>query len=312
MGGEGTPRTECAFRASTLGCANGNVPGRVGWSKVIVVPDIQPETPWCSLITVTYNSARALEEFWGRGASIPPGVEWIVVDNGSTDGSPEIAERAGATRVIRLSDNRGFGAANNQGLTVARGGFIGFVNPDIRVDFDDLARLAEVATREQAVVAPQLLNADGTVQPNGRGFPFLADKIRNRLGQESKLAGRYLLYADAEEPRHVCWLMGAAVFGNRADIEAFGAWDPHFFLYYEDKDFCLRAWRAGIPVALVPDARWVHGWARETATWRATPWLRELASMAKFYARYPEFLGPRRLAARKHGDVHRRVYEGAS
>lgn len=305
-------RSKGAFWTSTLEFAVGNVPDRVGWSRLVVVSDREPETPWCSLITVTYNSARALEEFWGRGATIPAGVEWIVVDNGSTDSSIEVAERAGATQVIRLSENRGFGAANNHGLAVARGRFIGFVNPDIRVGFDDLARLSEVASRQQSIVAPQLLNADGTVQPNGRGFPFLADKIRNRLGQQARLAGRYLLYADADESRPVCWVMGAAVFGNRSDIEAFGAWDPHFFLYYEDKDFCLRAWRAGIPVALAPEARWVHGWARETTTWKATPWLRELASMAKFYARYPEFLGPRRLAARKHGDVHRWVYGGAA
>lgn len=266
------------------------------------------EKPWCSLITVTHNSRRALEDFWGKNDSLPAGVEWIVVDNSSTDGSADVAESLGATRVIRLSENLGFASSNNEGLKAASGDFIGFVNPDVRVKFADLKMLEGVAHAKQAVVSPQLMNADGSVQPNGRGFPFLWHKVKNRLGAEAKLRGSYLLFSDNDEPRMVCWLMGASVFGTRATIDKFGAWDPHFFLYYEDKDFCLRAWNADVPVALVPRAEWTHGWARETSSLSAMPWKRELASMLKFYRRYPEFLLPKAVAARKHARMNREVY----
>ncbi|WP_158251228.1 glycosyltransferase family 2 protein [Cryobacterium sp. Y11] len=266
------------------------------------------EKPWCSLITVTYNSRRALEEFWGKNDKVPAGVEWIVVDNCSTDGSADVAESLGATGVIRLTENLGFASSNNRGLKAAQGTFIGFVNPDVRVRYADLKMLEQVANERQAVVSPQLVNADGTLQPNGRGFPFLWHKVRNRLGPEKKLRGSYLLFSDNDEPRMVCWLMGASVFGLRTSIEKFGAWDSHFFLYYEDKDFSLRAWKADIPVALVPRAKWTHGWARETSSLNAMPWKRELGSMFKFYRRYPEFLMPKGIAVRKHPRINREVY----
>jgi N-acetylglucosaminyl-diphospho-decaprenol L-rhamnosyltransferase len=269
---------------------------------------VNSDNPWCSLITVTYNSRRALEEFWGNNDKVPEGVEWIVVDNCSTDGSAELASDLGATRVIKLAENLGFGQANNLGLSASAGGFIGFVNPDIRVHFSDLKVLDIIAREQQAVVSPQLVNSDGSLQPNGRGFPFLIDKIFNRLGAESKLHGSYLLFSESDAPRNVCWLMGASIFATRQSIEKFGAWDSRFFLYYEDKDFCLRAWKAEVPVMLVPRVEWTHGWARETSSLSAMPWKRELASMYKFYSRYPEFLMPRKVASRKHATIYNAVY----
>lgn len=264
--------------------------------------------PWCSLITVTYNSSAVLREFWANAPQRPDGVEWIVVDNCSTDDSAAVARDLGATVVIERDTNAGFSASNNIGLAAARGDFIGFVNPDIRVDFEDLRGLQLVAKEQTALVAPQLVNSDGSLQPNGRGFPLLMDKIRNRLGNEDALRGRYLLYAEEGQTRKVCWLMGAAIFGDRSVVQAISAWDSHFFLYYEDKDICLRAWKAGFPVILSAGSKWTHGWARETITASATPWKRELSSMFKFYARYPEFLFGVSVAARAHRRMNREVF----
>lgn len=267
--------------------------------------------PWCSLITVTYNSRAALQEFWGNNEPRPDGIEWIVVDNCSTDGSADLARELGATLVVERTENLGFSASNNAGLEVARGEFIGFVNPDIRVEYADLAGLHSLAKANTALVSPQLLNSDGSLQPNGRGFPLLMDKIRNRLRGEASTSNRYLLYSAPGQTRNVCWLMGASIFARREVFDSFGAWDPHFFLYYEDKDICLRAWKAGFPVILSSASRWTHGWARETTTASATPWKRELSSMYKFYRRYPEFLLGASLATRKHAGINRAVFGSA-
>lgn len=281
---------------------------------VRAISDSGSQTPgqdhdvWCSLITVTYNSRDALMEFWNNNRPLPQGIEWIVVDNSSSDGSADLAEALGATLVIRLDENLGFASSNNAGLAAARGSFIGFVNPDVRVDYSDLPGLRRIAEQDRAIVSPQLVNQDGTLQPNGRGFPLLLDKVRNRLGGEERLRDRYLLFSETEEPRKVCWLMGASIFSSREALDELGAWDPHFFLYYEDKDFCLRAWKAGFPVLLVPSSKWTHGWARETVTLSVTPWKRELSSMLKFYRRYPEFLLGKRLAARVHSRINLEVY----
>jgi GT2 family glycosyltransferase len=102
--------------------------------------------------------------------------------------------------------------------------------------------------------------------------------------------------------------MGAAILGSRGAVDRIGGWDPTFFLYYEDKDICLRSWRADAPVLLVPDARWVHEWARETTGFRWAPWRREIASMARFYSRYPEFLTTRARSRRAHPDIDAAVF----
>jgi N-acetylglucosaminyl-diphospho-decaprenol L-rhamnosyltransferase len=266
-----------------------------------------PIERWCSLITVTYNSSATLRRFWGTNP-LPADVEWIVVDNASTDGSAEVAESLGA-RVIRLDRNMGFSHANNLGAAAASGNFLGFVNPDVSVIFEDLPGLMLVASQRNALVSPQLVNPDGSRQPNGRGYPLLVDKVRNRLGREKELTGRYLLYSPNDEPRAVVWLMGATIFATRSAFERVGGWDDYFFLYYEDKDICLRAWDRGLRVLLAPDARWVHGWARETTSARTTPWKREIASMAKFYRRYPRFLLWRGAAQRRSAVIHQSVFE---
>ncbi len=263
--------------------------------------------PWCTLITVTFNSGPALTEFWS-GFVAGQGIEWIVVDNSSTDGTPEIARDLGAT-VIALEKNRGFSFANNVGLASASGEFIGFVNPDLRADFDGIGQLRAVAEARGAVVAPQLQFADGKDQPNGRGYPFLHAKVRNRLRGDDP---RYLLFASGEEPRSVCWVMGAAVFGMREVFDRIGGWDSRFFLYYEDKDICLRAWGAGVPVLLVPTVRFPHGWARDTTEFKLAPWRREIASMTKFYLRYPEFLLGRGAARRAHPAIQAAVFPDES
>lgn len=259
----------------------------------------------CSLVTVTYNSRPSLEAFWAN-QRFSTKTQWIVVDNNSSDGSADFAERLGA-RVLRLNRNIGFSGANNLGMQLADHDFVGFVNPDLRVREADFLRIAEVAEERGSIVSPQLTNTDGSLQPNGRGYPLLTAKIRNRLvGNDS----RYLLFGEGRQPRPVCWLMGAAIFGFREVLSRISGWDSHFFLYYEDKDLCLRAWRAGIPVLLLPDVRWEHGWRRETAHFRIPSWKRELASMAKFYGRYPEFLFGVQASRNAHPEIQRAVFGG--
>lgn len=244
-------------------------------------------TPIWTLITVTYNNAQTLEKYWADDR--PSSVEWIVVDNGSLDESVETARSLGAT-VIEMGHNVGFSAANNAGLAQAHGAFIGFINPDVRVEYSDLDALAARIDEHGGIVGPQLRNDDGSAQPNGRGMPLLFHKIRNRITSGSELNDSYLLYAKDDEERTVFWLIGAAVTGRAETFALIDGWNEHFFLYYEDKDLSIRAWRAGLPVTLCGQFRWTHGWARETKTFRLAPWRREIASLLKFYALYPEFI----------------------
>lgn len=241
-------------------------------------------TPW-SIVTVTFNSARQLRRYWLPRA-VPGDVTWVVVDNASSDDSVEVA-RSGGARVIVLDANRGFSAANNVGLAETRSTYVGFANPDVGVDYTTLGRLAMIARECQALVAPQLLNPDGSLQPNGRCLPYLGSKLMHRLPFETAAKRRYDVVPHGGRPVHVAWTMGAALCGLASTFRSIGGWDESFFIYYEDAEIGLRAWSDGIPVLIDPRSAWVHGWARETRTLRWAPWKHELASAARFYRRYP-------------------------
>lgn len=251
------------------------------------MPDsVRPPT-W-SLITVTYNSEKELLRFWST-TPLPKNVEWVVVDNNSSDSSAALAGRLGA-KVIPLPQNRGFGAANNIGFARSTGQYIAFVNPDVAVEYSTLDKLASAATQTGGLVTPQLMYPDGTSQPNGRGYPFLADKILNRL--RAKRATEYLQFASPEQHLAVVWAIGAVVAAERGIFKNLGPWDERFFLYYEDSDLGLRAAAKSIPTIVCGDITWVHGWARETTTLSISAWKRELPSLIKFYSRYPRLLSP--------------------
>jgi GT2 family glycosyltransferase len=251
-----------------------------------------------TVVTVTYNSAETLRHCWrpadGR-------YEWIVVDNHSSDESASVAEALGA-KVIRLPRNVGFSRANNLGAARATGDPLLFANPDLVIEPNDLPALERHLDRHGGLVAPQLLDADGTPQSNGRGFPYMTTPLGNRrLWPFTRLHRRHRIYAAPGEARWAAWTTGAALAVRRSDFDAIGRWDERFFLYYEDVEIGLRSWRHGRPVAVLGDVRWVHHWRRATNTFR---WSRahnlEIRAAITFYSGHPEFVLGIPQPRRKH------------
>jgi N-acetylglucosaminyl-diphospho-decaprenol L-rhamnosyltransferase len=251
-----------------------------------------------SVVTVTYNSVDALEQCW-RDAAKP--YEWIVVDNASTDDSAKVAEKLGA-RVIRLPENVGFSKANNVAVRQATTEYVLFANPDLEIGPDGFDVLKAHLDVHGGLAAPQLLSSSGALQPNGRGFPYATAKLGNRkIWPLSKMHASYRLIADPGEAIWVAWVMGAAVAARTADFIRIGGWNERFFLYYEDHELGLRAWRHGEPVALLGDVQWTHHWARATNSFR---WSKahsfELESARAFYGMFPEFVVGVPPAPRRH------------
>jgi cellulose synthase/poly-beta-1,6-N-acetylglucosamine synthase-like glycosyltransferase len=133
-------------------------------------PDLgaTPGRPDLSVIVVTHNRvALALSTL--RSATAAVGaleVQWLVIDSGSTDGTPAAIEAAlPEVRVLR-ERNIGFAAANNRGLEHARGRYVLLLNPDVEIDrgtFDEL--LATLDARPDIGVASVVQNApDGRLQ----------------------------------------------------------------------------------------------------------------------------------------------------
>lgn len=246
-----------------------------------------------TIITVTYNSREHLLSCWADVNL--GGATWIVVDNASTDDSVAVAKSFGAI-VVAKDANDGFSCANNFGLARVRTRWVMFVNPDVVIaSHRDFTRLAAVATANDGVVAPQLVNADGSDQFNARGLPYPAHKLANR---GLRLPGvRLADYAQGgfESPTYIAWAMGAALGGLTATFRELGGWDERYFIYYEDHDIGLRSWRSGHPVILDPQVRWTHLWQRATTRAGFEPWKHELASMRKFYGTYPSLVWRRSL-----------------
>ena len=104
-----------------------------------------------SIVVPAYNEARTIEQVLRRLAEEDLGgpYEVIVVDDGSTDGTPDLAERAGIDEVsvVRLPANRGKGAAVRAGIAQARGGIVVIQDADLEYDPADIPKLLDPLRR---------------------------------------------------------------------------------------------------------------------------------------------------------------------
>ncbi len=224
--------------------------------------------PDLSVIIVNWNVRDLLRRcLHSILASLPAcQLEIIVVDNGSTDGSPEMVRTEfPQVHLMANPDNRGFTAANNQGLAVARGRYVLLLNPDTEVVGDALETLVAFADAhpDVGVVGPQLLNPDGTVQSSRRRFPTLATALLESTwlqpyAPRRLLARYYVLDRPDDEVQDVDWVTGAALMARREAVEQVGPLDEGFFMYSEELDWCRRFRAAGWRVIYLPTARIIH------------------------------------------------------
>lgn len=193
--------------------------------------------------------------------------ESLVVDNASTDGSPEMVERDFPdVHLIRNAANLGFGAGNNIGMAQARGDFFLLLNSDARLVDDSLLRLVEKLRQrpESGVIGPLLRFEDGRVQTSARRFGSLGTLAIEELGLYRLLprerVAELLLggYWPHDAEREVDWITGACMLVRREVFERTGGFDPRIFLYGEELEWCQRIRAAGWSVVFSPEAEVVH------------------------------------------------------
>jgi len=230
-----------------------------------------------SVIIVNYNARdhlRACLNTLVESPAWPERLEIIVVDNASTDHSEEmVRNHFEDIHFIANDSNLGFAAANNQGTRQSRGRYIILLNPDTRVPSDALLQLVNFmdAHPDAAVCGPQLLNPDGSIQLSCRRFPTLtAVLIRGTflsrfLGQSRTMREYLMLDWDHQDTRTVDWVLGACFAMRREAIAKIGLLDDGFFVYYEDIDWCYRAWRLGWKVYYYPVVSVWHYYQRASS-----------------------------------------------
>lgn len=194
------------------------------------------------------------------------GVETILVDHGSTDGTVErVRERFPAVRVLE-QENRGLGAGLNAGMLAVPARYHLLINSDAWLVDNALERLVAFADAHEAaaVVAPRLRNPDGTLQRSVRGFPTLwrlATEyffLRKLAPRSHAFNGYYAGDFDHGSARSVEWVMGSCFLVRRAAADQVGMFDEDFFLFSEETDWLYRFHQAGWAVWFTPDAEAVH------------------------------------------------------
>lgn len=194
-----------------------------------------------------------------------PGMETIVVDDASGDGTAEaVQERFPHVAVLRNAEPQRFTRSANLGLAQTGGEILLLLNSDTEVEPGGLAALVEVFAQEPRLgIAGALLHyPDGSPQWSGGREPTAAWFFALASGLPALLAKlpfyRRAKPLDSAHPQRVDWVTGAAMFIRRETWEAAGPLDEGFRFYAQDLDFCLRARRAGWEVAVRPEFRVLH------------------------------------------------------
>lgn len=258
-----------------------------------------------SIILVSFNDRRRLLECLASVRSDPQAAacEILVVDNASTDGSPE-AVRAGfpGVRLIANSDNVGFSKANNRGVAESRGAFLLFLNTDTLVPAGAIAALLERLRSDLSVgaVGPALVHRPGDYQVSFGNRVGFAAQIFQKIVL-NPLHKRALRKKIIRSPREVGWLSAACLLCRREAFESAGGFDERFFLYFEDIDLCFRIGEAGGKLLFVPAVEVGH---EGGATTSASPAVR---AASRF-----EYRRSQRLFYEKHGSRISRRFLRAS
>lgn len=182
----------------------------------------------------------------------------MVLDNGSHDGSVEaIAAAYPQVQIIQLKENRGYAGNNNVGIAAAieqGADWVYVLNEDTTQAPDCLSQMIAVAEADPqiGIIGPMVYHADEPRVIQSAGGWLDAHWQAGHLGQNEPDVGQF------PQPHLVDWISGCAILVRRAVIEQLGMLDDHFFYYWEETEWCVRAGQAGWRIVHVPQAKLWH------------------------------------------------------
>jgi N-acetylglucosaminyl-diphospho-decaprenol L-rhamnosyltransferase len=213
------------------------------------------------IVIVAYNSVKVIGELLD---SIPAAVdgltyEIVVVDNGSTDGTPKLLAVRDDCQVI-YSVNTGYAGGINRGVRAGTSAeAILVLNPDVRLQEKSVPPLvAALSTPHTGIIVPQVRSPSGVLERSLRREPSPLRALGlnwTGIPAFSEYLGNASEY---ERPRIVDWALGAVMLMSRKCYDAVGGWDESFFLYSEETDLCLRARDVGFLTLYEPCSVAIH------------------------------------------------------
>lgn len=212
-----------------------------------------------SIVTVTHQSEQQIETLINSviSGALKSQIEHIIIDNASQDRTVSLIKEnyLSFVSLIENRENLGFGVANNMGFLRAKGRYMLFLNPDMKVEEGSLDRFVEWMDRHPDVgVAGCKL-----IDPMGE---WIASRAPSSLPKWGKNI-RWLLWPffdlrdcmeDLRSEQDVGMLIGAFLIVRRSILERLGmAFDPRYFLTYEDADLCREIKGLGYRVVYNPN-----------------------------------------------------------
>lgn len=220
-----------------------------------------------SIVIITWNGMRHLQKCLASLASYSkrPGVEIILVDNGSHDGTDQwVRDAYPSVRFVALKENKGVAYARNRGLELAKGDFLLILDNDTVVTetaLDGMTRYLEEHP-EVGLCGCRLIDSNGIVQESCKKFPGIWEKTANLLyGSRYRYAYGKKRMAEPFEPEY---LIGACQLIRRQAFEDAGFLDERIFIGPEDADFCLRVHAKGWGIRYLPQFTIMHSCQRLT------------------------------------------------
>jgi N-acetylglucosaminyl-diphospho-decaprenol L-rhamnosyltransferase len=216
-----------------------------------VSPSDATSQPLVSVVIVNYNCKRWLNRFFPslKAQTIFDRVEFILVDNTSTDGSAEICQKEITSWpngvFLPTGGNYGYGGGCNRGAAVARGKYLFFLNPDVWLEPNCLEELVKQTEATHSHIAGALVldyDSNEVQLQGGKGFDIFGGMTVPRPGEK------------LPEP----FAVAAFFFMTRELFRKLGGFDDEFFLFTEEMDLSWRAWISGETIRLLPSARVHH------------------------------------------------------
>lgn len=231
-----------------------------------------------SICIVNWNTGDLLKKCLVSVYKYAPKCEFemFVADNNSTDGTPVMVEKEFPQVIlIKNKDNLGFAAANNQELERATGKYLLILNPDTEVSEGSIDALIAFLdkNKDAGMVAPRLVNSDGSLQRSCMGFPTLGAMAMRQLFLEALLpfntyTKKYLMsdfkhdkLAEVDQP------MGACLFVRKDIIDKIGPFDNGYYMFFDEVDLCFRIKKAGWKIFFTPDASVMHHGGTAVKKW---------------------------------------------
>jgi GT2 family glycosyltransferase len=229
-----------------------------------------------SVIIVTYNSASSIADCL-KSVKEQKEVESeiLVIDNASSDRTVDVVRGSEAKPILTENrENVGFGRACNQGFAASKGRYIYLLNPDAQlIGSNALATLCRAISEHNGwgMAGSRVVSATGEWKRPATAYPD-----QSHVGKDfSRLPGK------------IAWVVGASMMIRREVYSELGGFDPQFFLYSEETDFCLRLRERGYEIGLVEEAAVRHiGGASERGCDPYEVWTRRANGLHLFWQKH--------------------------